>query len=96
MKPAIKIEVEGKSISYPAGITPEEILKDNSVENAADYLAAELNGTLVDLSRAADRFGKIDLYWYTISRWPATSCAILLRTSWLKQLRNSFRMSRSP
>lgn len=51
MKPAIKIEVEGKSLSYPAGITPEEILKDQPVKNAVDLIAAQLNGMIVDMSR---------------------------------------------
>lgn len=59
MKPAIKIEVEGKSLSYPAGITPEEILKDQPVKNAVDLLAAQLNGTVVDMSRPLTESGTL-------------------------------------
>ena len=49
MKPTIEIEVNGKNRSYPAGVTPEEILRENSDKNGRECLAAELNGVLVDL-----------------------------------------------
>jgi threonyl-tRNA synthetase len=59
MKPAIKIDVEGKSLSYPAGITPEEILKDQPVKNATSVLAAQVDGNVVDMSRPLTESGTL-------------------------------------
>ena len=45
MKPSIEIQIQDTSKSYPPGITPGEILRDNRVDNGRDVLAADLNGT---------------------------------------------------
>ncbi len=49
MKPSIEIELNGKNRSYPAGVTPEEILTENPDRNDRDCIAAELNGLPVDI-----------------------------------------------
>ncbi|HTY21893.1 MAG TPA: threonine--tRNA ligase [Desulfomonilaceae bacterium] len=59
MKPSIEIEVNGTIRSYPAGITPEEILRENSDQNGYDCLAAELNGHAVDLSTPLTDSGRL-------------------------------------
>ena len=42
MKPSIEIQIQDTSKSYPPGITPGEILRDNRVDNGCDVLAAAL------------------------------------------------------
>jgi threonyl-tRNA synthetase len=59
MKPSIKIEVNGKTRPYPAGVTPEEILRENPDENGRECLAAELNGAAVDLYAPLTDSGKL-------------------------------------
>ena len=59
MKPSIEIQVQGKTKSYPAGITPGDILKDNLVENGREFLAADLNGRAVDLSAPLTDSGQV-------------------------------------
>jgi threonyl-tRNA synthetase len=59
MKPAIEIEVQGQSKSYPAGITPEEVLRDLSVDNPSEFVGAQLNGGPVDLSLPLTDSGKL-------------------------------------
>ncbi len=60
MKPSIEIQVQGKKKSYPAGITPGEILKDNSVKDGREILAADLNGSAVDLSAPLTASGQLN------------------------------------
>jgi len=59
MKPAIEIAVQGKSTSYPAGITPEEILRANSPENSGEIVAAQFNDALIDLSTPLTDSGQL-------------------------------------
>ncbi|MBI5569548.1 MAG: threonine--tRNA ligase [Desulfomonile tiedjei] len=59
MKPTIEIAVQGKSTSYPAGITPEEILGDNSSENNGEIVAAQFNDALIDLSAPLTDSGQL-------------------------------------
>ncbi len=60
MKPSIDIQVQGKIKSYAPGVTPGEILREISVENNRDVVAAELNGRAVDLSAPLTESGKLD------------------------------------
>jgi threonyl-tRNA synthetase len=60
MKPSIEIQIQGASKSYPPGITPAEILRDISVQNGHDILAANLNGKSVDLSAPLTDSGKLE------------------------------------
>ncbi len=59
MKPTIEIEVNGKISSYPAGVTPEEILTENPDQNGRECLAAELNGRAVDIYSPLTDSGKL-------------------------------------
>jgi len=59
MKPSIEIEINGTIRSYPAGITPEEILRENSDRNGYNYLAAELNGHALDLTTPLTDSGRL-------------------------------------
>ena len=60
MKASIDIEVNGKNRSYPAGVTPEEILRENPDKNGRrECLAAELNGVAVDLYSPLTNSGKL-------------------------------------
>jgi len=59
MKPSIEIESQGQEKSYPAGITPGQILTDNPVENHRDVVAAEFNGKAVDLASPLTGSGKV-------------------------------------
>jgi threonyl-tRNA synthetase len=59
MNPTIEIQVQGKSKTYPAGITSIDIIGDNGVENAGDIVVAEFNGLLVDLSRPLTDSGEL-------------------------------------
>ena len=68
MKPSIEIEISGKNKSYPAGITPAEILRDNFVENPVDVLAADMNGKVVDLSAPLMDSGRLDFVSVRSSR----------------------------
>ncbi len=60
MKPSIEIQIQGKSKSYPPGITPGEILGDIRVNNGCDVLAAVLNGTAVDLYAPLTESGRLE------------------------------------
>jgi threonyl-tRNA synthetase len=60
MKPSIEIQIQDTIKSYPPGITPGEILRDNRVENGYDVLAAALNGTAVDLSAPLTDSGRLE------------------------------------
>lgn len=60
MKPSIEIQVQGKIKSYAPGVTPGEILREISVENDRDVVAAELDGRAVDLSAPLTESGKLD------------------------------------
>jgi threonyl-tRNA synthetase len=60
MKPSIEIQIQGASKSYPPGITPAEILRDISIQNGRDILAANLNGKSVDLSAPLTDSGKLE------------------------------------
>lgn len=60
MKPSIEIQIQDTSKSYPPGITPGEILRDNRVDNDCDMLAAALNGTAVDLSAPLTESGRLE------------------------------------
>lgn len=60
MKPSIEIQIQGASKSYPPGITPAEILRDISIQNGRDILAADLNGKSVDLSAPLTDSGKLE------------------------------------
>ncbi len=59
MKPSIEIEVNGQNRSYPAGVTPEEILTENPDQNGRECVAAELNGLLVDIYSPLTDSGKL-------------------------------------
>lgn len=63
MKPTISLDVNGQGLSFPAGITPEEIfqqLRKESPEcNGHDVVAAELNGRLIDLTAALTDSGTL-------------------------------------
>ena len=59
MKPTIEIEVNGKNRSYPAGVTPEEILTENPDQNGRECIAAELNGRAVDIYSPLTDSGKL-------------------------------------
>ncbi|MGO9120864.1 MAG: threonine--tRNA ligase [Desulfomonilaceae bacterium] len=59
MKPSIEIEVNGKNRSYPAGVTPEEILTENPDQNGRECIAAELNGLPVDIYSPLTDSGKL-------------------------------------
>ena len=59
MKPTIEIEVNGKNRSYPAGVTPEEILTENPDQNGRECVAAELNGRAVDIYSPLTDSGKL-------------------------------------
>jgi threonyl-tRNA synthetase len=60
MKPSIEIQVQGKIKSYAPGVTPGEILREISVDNDRDVVAAELDGRAVDLSAPLTESGKLD------------------------------------
>ena len=68
MKPSIEIEIFGKDKTYPAGIAPAEILRDNFVENPEDILAADMNGKVVDLSAPLMDSGRLDFVSVRSSR----------------------------
>ena len=59
MKPTIEIHINGDVKSYPAGITPAEILKDNPIKNKRDIVAAQFNDREIDLSLPITDSGKI-------------------------------------
>ncbi len=59
MKPSIEIEVNGQNRSYPAGVTPEEILTEHPDQNGRECVAAELNGLLVDIYSPLTDSGKL-------------------------------------
>jgi threonyl-tRNA synthetase len=63
MSPSIEIEIQGQKKSYPPGITPGEILKE-IFGNGRDIVAAEINGTAIDLSTAVTDSGKLVFIGY--------------------------------
>jgi threonyl-tRNA synthetase len=60
MKPSIEIQIQGTIKSYPPGITPGEILRDNRVDNGCGALAAALNGIAMDLSAPLTESGRLE------------------------------------
>jgi threonyl-tRNA synthetase len=60
MKPSIELQIRGETRPYPAGITPGEILRDTPVKNHREVLAAELEGTLLDLGAALTESGSLE------------------------------------
>lgn len=60
MNPSIQIQISDKTKSYPPGITPGEILRDNPVQNGRDIIAADLNGKAVDLTTPLTESGKLE------------------------------------
>ncbi len=60
MNPSIEVEVRNTNKTYPAGVTPNEILSDLKIKNAHDYLAADLNGRLIDMSAPLTESGRLE------------------------------------
>jgi threonyl-tRNA synthetase len=60
MNPSIEIEIQGQKKSYPPGITPGEILKETSIDNGREIVAAEIDGSAIDLSAALTVSGKLE------------------------------------
>lgn len=60
MKPSVEIQIQGQNKSFAAGITPGEILKDLSLDNGRDAVAADFNGMAVDLSAPLTESGKLE------------------------------------
>jgi threonyl-tRNA synthetase len=67
MNPSIEIEIQGQKKSYPPGITPGEILKELFADNGRDIVAADLNGTAIDLSAPVTASGTLE---YISARTP--------------------------
>jgi threonyl-tRNA synthetase len=61
MKPSIDLQIQGQKKSYPAGITPKEVLKENagSSGNGKDILAAKIDGRKIDLDSALTESGEL-------------------------------------
>lgn len=59
MKPALHIEVQGEKKTYPAGITPAEILADNPTADGKHVLAAAIDGKHVDLAAPLTESGSL-------------------------------------
>ncbi len=59
MMPALEIEVLGEKRTYPAGVTPGEILKDVPAEDRKSILAAELGGRRIDLAEPLTDSGEL-------------------------------------
>lgn len=59
MNPAVEIEIQGQTKTYPTGITPRDLLRNNATDNERDVVAAELNGRPVDLSAAVTDSGRL-------------------------------------
>ncbi|MFH1117013.1 MAG: threonine--tRNA ligase [Pseudomonadota bacterium] len=60
MKPSIEIQVQGNNKTYPAGVTPGEILRENPPDNGREILAAEIDGKPIDLSSPLTESGTLD------------------------------------
>jgi threonyl-tRNA synthetase len=60
MKPSIEIESRGKKKSYPAGITPGEILRDHPEDGDREVLAGQFNGSAVDLLVPLTTSGRLE------------------------------------
>ncbi len=60
MSPTLQIQVQGHKKIYPHGITPGEILKDISTRSGGDILAANINGSAIDLSRPLTNSGELE------------------------------------
>jgi len=75
MKSSLEIAVQGqdKPKSYPAGITPGDILRDNPVEHVRDIVAARINGKAVDLLAPLTDSGKLEF----LSAWSPEGIEIL-------------------
>lgn len=59
MKPSIEIRIDHDSKTYPAGITPEEILRDVQGQNKNDIVAADFRGEKVDLTAPLTESGEL-------------------------------------
>lgn len=59
MKPALEIEVLGEKRTYPAGVTPGEILADIPVEDHKSILAANVDGKYIDLAEPLTESGAL-------------------------------------
>lgn len=59
MKPSVEILIQGKNKSYPPGITPGEILRENPTDNGREIIAADFNGRFVDLSVPITESGEL-------------------------------------
>jgi threonyl-tRNA synthetase len=59
MKPSIDLQIQGQKKTYPAGTTPEDVLKENPPESASkkDIVAARVDGKRVDLNAALTESG---------------------------------------
>ena len=68
MKPSIEIHIQGKKELYPPGITPGEILRDNPFDNKRDVIAADFNGSAIDLSVPITESGELDFISVASSR----------------------------
>lgn len=75
MKPSVEISVQGQDTpkSYPAGITPGEILRDNPVQDLRDVVAAGLNGKAIDLLEPLMDSGHLEF----VSAWSPKGLDIL-------------------
>lgn len=59
MNLSIQIENQGGEKTYPSGVTPADILRENPVKNHRDVVAARFNGTAIDLSTPLTESGKL-------------------------------------
>ncbi len=75
MKPSVEISVQGQDTpkSYPAGITPGEILRDNPVQDLRDVVAAGLDGKAIDLLEPLMDSGHLEF----VSAWSPKGLDIL-------------------
>ncbi len=60
MKPSVEIQIQGKNKSYPAGVTPGEILREIPTDHGREILAADLNGQAIDLASPITESGTLD------------------------------------
>lgn len=61
MKPSIEIRFQDHVSNYSAGVTPNDIIEAGSVKSSSDFVAAEFNGCLIDLSTPLTESGHLDL-----------------------------------
>ncbi|MGD9819156.1 MAG: threonine--tRNA ligase [Desulfomonilaceae bacterium] len=60
MKPSIEIRFQDQIATYSAGSTPNDIIDSFSIKNKSDIVAAEINGSLVDLTVPLTESGNLD------------------------------------